>query len=312
MSGVVFWLSLSDYSLAQSVDSQTLLQNMQQASRMLNYELAFVNIDPQQGVESMRYRHAQINHQQVSQLLQMDGPRREVVQRGKEISYFDPSVEPFTLPGDYIVDAIPSLIYANFKRLASYYNFISMGRTRIADSLCEVIRVVSKDGTRYSYLVWMDVKTNLPLRVDLLGRDGETLEQFRVIDYTISKQPDLLLYKLQSAVLPPQLAAPVAKKQIFNWQPGWLPLGFKEMSSSRRQIPGIDEPIESRLYSDGLFSFSLNVNPVSRLSSNQTLHTGRRTVISQINNHVEITVVGELPPPTIKRILNSIKFGAVH
>lgn len=62
-----------------------------------------------------------------------------------------------------------------------------MGRTRIADHLCEVIRVVARDGTRYSYIVWMDTETKLPMRVDLLDRDGETLEQFRVIAFTVNQ-----------------------------------------------------------------------------------------------------------------------------
>ncbi len=45
------------------------------------------------------------------------------VQRGNEISYFEPGLEPFTLNGDYIVDSLPSLIYTDFKRLSPYYDF---------------------------------------------------------------------------------------------------------------------------------------------------------------------------------------------
>jgi len=40
------------------------------------------------------------------------------------------------------------------------------GGTRIADRLCEVIRVVARDGTRYSYIVWMDTESKLPMRVE--------------------------------------------------------------------------------------------------------------------------------------------------
>jgi sigma-E factor negative regulatory protein RseB len=50
----------------------------------------------------------------------------------------------------------------------------------------------------------------------------------------------------------------------FNWAPSWLPQGFSEVSSSRRQLPTIDMPVESRLYSDGLFSFSVNINRAIR------------------------------------------------
>ncbi len=55
------------------------------------------------GVESLRYRHARLNNQPLAQLLQLDGPRREVVLRGTEISYFEPGLDPFTLNGGYIV-----------------------------------------------------------------------------------------------------------------------------------------------------------------------------------------------------------------
>ena len=57
----------------------------------------------------------------------------------------------------------------------------------MADQMCEVVRIVSRDGTRYSYVVWLDVDTKLPLRIDLLDRDGETLEQFRVISFAVDE-----------------------------------------------------------------------------------------------------------------------------
>lgn len=192
MKQLWFAMSLVAGSLFFSVNasantaSGALLQQMNLASQSLNYELSFVSIN-KQGVESLRYRHARLDNRPLAQLLQMDGPRREVVQRGNEISYFEPGLEPFTLNGDYIVDSLPSLIYADFKRLSPWYDFISVGRTRIADRLCEVIRVVARDGTRYSYIVWLDTETKLPMRVDLLDRDGETLEQFRVISFAVNQ-----------------------------------------------------------------------------------------------------------------------------
>ena len=174
------------FSVNASADTSSgaLLQQMNVASQSLNYELSFVSIN-KQGVESLRYRHAKLDNRTLAQLLQLDGPRREVVLRGTEISYFEPGLDPFTLNGDYIVDSLPSLVYSDFKRLASYYDFISVGRTRIADRLCDVVRVVARDGTRYSYIAWLDAETKLPLRVDLLDRDGETLEQFRVVSFNV-------------------------------------------------------------------------------------------------------------------------------
>jgi len=311
MSFVAAGLFFSSNASADT-SSGALLQQMNVASQSLNYELSFISIN-KQGVESLRYRHARVNNQPLAQLLQMDGPRREVVQRGNEISYFEPGLEPFTLNGDYIVDSLPSLVYTDFKRLAPYYDFISVGRTRIADRLCEVIRVVARDGTRYSYIVWMDAETRLPMRVDLLDRDGETLEQFRVIAYTVNgQQIASSMQTLANANLPPLLSVPQGDSVAFNWLPSWIPQGFSEVSSSRRQLPTIDMPVESRLYSDGLFSFSVNVNRANQNSADQMLRTGRRTVSTTIRDNAEITIVGELPPQTAKRIADSIKFRAAQ
>jgi len=305
MAGSLFFSA----NASADVSSGALLQQMNLASQSLNYELSFVSIN-KQGVESLRYRHARLNNQALAQLLQMDGPRREVVQRGNEISYFEPGLDPFTLNGDYIVDSLPSLVYTDFKRLAPYYDFISVGRTRIADRLCEVIRVVARDGTRYSYIVWLDSETKLPMRVDLLDRDGETLEQFRVVAFNVSEQVSSNMQTLSTASLPPLLSVPVGDKVKFSWLPSWLPQGFVEVAGSRRTLPTIDTPVESRLYSDGLFSFSVNVNHANANSSEQVLRTGRRTVSTSVRDNSEITIVGELPPQTAKRIADSIKFKA--
>lgn len=197
------------FSVNASADTSSgaLLQQMNLASQSLNYELSFVSIN-KQGVESLRYRHARLNNQPLAQLLQLDGPRREVVLRGTEISYFEPGLDPFTLNGDYIVDSLPSLVYSDFKRLSAAYDFISVGRTRIADRLCDVIRVVARDGTRYSFIAWLDAETKLPLRVDLLDRDGETLEQFRVVSFNVGDNVSASMETLAKANLPPQLSVP--------------------------------------------------------------------------------------------------------
>ncbi|MFG1174453.1 sigma-E factor regulatory protein RseB [Erwiniaceae bacterium CAU 1747] len=300
-------LMYSSVAPAQS-PSGALLQQMEQASQSLSYELAYINVS-RLGIESLRYRHAVIDKKTYAQLLQMDGPRREIIQRGNEISYFEPGLEPFTMAGDHIVDSLPALVYADFQHLASSYDFVSVGRTRIADQLCEVIRIVSRDGTRYGYVVWLDSETKLPLRVDLLDRDGETLEQYRVISFAVDQGVSKLMQGLETARLPPSLSVPAGSQVTFNWKAGWLPAGMKEVAQSRRQIPSLNRPVESRLYSDGLFSFSINITLADKNSTSQLLRTGRRTVQTEVRNNAEITVVGELPPATAKRIADSITLG---
>lgn len=308
-------LSYSTTALAQSAPVAVLqpqpssaLQQMGNAIRALSYEIHFINIS-RQGIESLRYRHARIDDRPLAQLLFMDGPRREIVQRDKDISYFDADLEPFSLSGDHIIDSFPSLVYADYQSLSAFYDFIpAAGRVRIADRLCEGMRIISRDATRNSYSVWFDVATKLPMRIDLQDRNGERLEQFLVTSLVVSDDIREMLRPLLTQGLPPRLTTPLVETVNLTWIPEWLPQGMKEVSSSRRTLPGISIPVESRLYSDGLFSFSVNIMPSSESRAEQYVTTGRRSVHTEIRNGYEVTVVGELPPATAKRIADNVIF----
>lgn len=300
--------SLLCYSIAAAQPAPgAILQQMSSASRSLNYELAYISINKQR-IESLRYRHVLIGQQSLGQLLHMDGPRREVLQRGNEISYFEPSLEPFTLSGDHVVDALPAIGYADFDYLVKYYDFMPVGQNRVSDRPSDVFRIVARDGSRYSYIVWIDVETRLLLRADLLDRDGETLEQYRVISLVLGEQVKNAMRGLLNANLPPLLSLPATEKAGLNWHAGWLPAGVNEIASNRRKLPNMPQWVESRLYSDGLFSFSVTVSPSGRDVSQQLSRQGRRTIQTEIRNRNEINVVGELPPATAKRIANGISF----
>ena len=288
-----------------------MLEQMDKAVDSLNYQLSYINIT-EQGIESLRYRHAVVNKQVLAQLLQMDGPHREVIQRNHAISYFDASsgVDPFTLPGEHIIDGLPSILFANFARLKEYYDFISVGRSRVADHLCNVVRIVSKDGSRFSYAVWLDSTTSLPLRADLLTQEGETIEQFQVIDFAVDDQMQQVMAPLVDAQLPPEMTSlPKNAHAKLSWTAGWLPAGAIALSQSQRHVPALAKTIESRLYSDGLFTFTVNVSPVTQASPPQSYSTGRRTLYVEIRNNKEISVVGELPHDTAKHIADTVNTG---
>lgn len=78
------------------------------------------------------------------------------------------------------------------------------------------------------------------------------------------------------------------------------------MARNRRKLPNVAVPVESRLYSDGLFSFSVNVSPAGSGAGQQYYRQGRRTIQTEVRAGNEITIVGELLPATAKRIADSI------
>ncbi|MFV8208531.1 sigma-E factor regulatory protein RseB domain-containing protein, partial [Enterobacter cloacae complex sp.6701988] len=95
--------------------------------------------------------HAILNGVPVSQMIQMDSSRREIVQNGNRISYFEPGFDAFSLNGEHIIDNLPTVIFADYQKIQPYYNFIDAGRTHIGDKPALVIRIISKDNSRFNY-----------------------------------------------------------------------------------------------------------------------------------------------------------------
>lgn len=305
LNGLLF----SAVALSASSPSVNLLEQMRNATLSLNYELSFINVT-RGNIESLRYRHAIVNDQPYAQLLQMDGALREVLMRGSEISYFfEQGIEPFSITGDYIVDAVPAVAFADFPRLESYYDFVPLGRARVANRLCQVVRISAKDGFRYGYSVCIDDKTKLPLQIELLDRNQEILGQFRVITFVVSDEVKNSIAGLSNFQLPPLLPQPQSESVSFYWKNSWLPEGFKEISNSYKKLANISSQVQTRLYSDGLFSFSVNVLPVEQDNTAQYLHEGRRSIYTEVRSGHEIVVVGEIPQSTAKRIAGGVTFG---
>lgn len=113
---------------------------------------------------------------------------------------------------------------------------------------------------------------------------------------------------LIKANLPPLLSLPVADDVKLSWHAGWLPDGVNEVACNRRKLPNVSELVETRLYRDRLFSFSLNIIPAGSGAAHQYYRQGRRTIQTEVRNGKEIIIVDELPPTTAKRIADNISF----
>ncbi len=199
------------------------------------------------------------------------------------------------------------LLNSDVTELSQYYDFIKVGRAREAGAACQVIRVVPKDGLRYSYILWVDEKSKLPLRADLIDRDGEVLEQYRAISYSVNDRIANILSGLKDVKLPQVLSLPKGQVKESFWTVGWLPSGFEAKDLNRYRMAVTDRMVESQMYTDGLFNFSIYVSQRDEHSlKGQIVRQGRRTLHTIVRGNAEISVVGDIPPATAKRIAQSV------
>lgn len=300
-------LLLSSIASAEELSAKQSLDKMTQALDNLNYEIAFVQTTPS-NMDSFRYRHIKQDNKTYAQLVTLDGRQQEIIQRDNLVSYFQPNAQAFTLNSSNIVDAMPAVVRANFDKLSSDYDFVKLGKDRVAGSFVDTIRIVPKDDFRYQYLVFVDEENGLLLRGDMLDREGKLLDQFRVVTLYIDDRLRGLTDYINKVSMPPLLKES-KNKQTSNitWSAGWLPRGF----SLRRYTQEVleNEIIDSALYSDGLFTFTLFVSNVgSNDLPENTWKQGAYTIYSEVIGGKEITFIGQLPISTAKRIVQEVKF----
>ncbi|QUJ66995.1 sigma-E factor regulatory protein RseB [Photobacterium sp. GJ3] len=291
-----------------TTSAEALLHEMDHATRHLSYEVSYILIK-KNSIEPLRYRHAIENGQTYAHLIYLSGPPREVIQRGKEVSYFEPGLDPFTIDSNRMVAPLPPIMRNNVTELSQFYDFIPMGRSREAGTACDVVRIAPKDGARYSYLLWMDTRTHLVLRADLLDRDGEPLEQYRAVSFVVNDKVGDVLETLKSVQLPEVVQLPPQPQVQLSWQVNWLPQGFESIANNRHRLILTERQVESQMYTDGLFSFSIYVSAADGFSvREQLVRQGRRTLHSQLLHDKEVTVVGDIPPATARRVAESVTF----
>ncbi|WP_070970379.1 sigma-E factor regulatory protein RseB [Vibrio sonorensis] len=296
-------------AFAEDDSAEALLLQMNDASQQLSYELSYILIK-KNSIEPILYRHAISEERPLSHLVYLSGPYREVIRRGDEVSYIEPGVEPFTIESSSMVAPTIPLLHSDVTQLEEYYDFIKLGRAREAGAACQVLRVVPKDGLRYSYVLWIDEKSNLPLRADLVDRDGEIIEQYRTISYNVNDKIADALSGLNQVKLPQVLSLPnKGNVTESSWMVGWIPKGFEPKDINRYRMVVTERVVESQVYSDGLFSFSVYIAGKDEHSlKGQVVRQGRRTLHTFVKGDAEISVVGDIPPATAKRIAQSVRF----
>lgn len=301
-------LHLTSAQAAPTASAQQWLQQMVVASRSSDYELIFLR-PYQASFETWRYRHAVINRQPVAQLLILEGPPTELRLQGNTVSYFRQAKAPLSSQAHTIGEVLPRVMQADFKRLRAYYDFSLLSTDRMADRDCQVIRLIPQDTHRYGYLVWLDRQSKLLLRADLLAPSGQQAEQFRVVALS---QRASIPQALQRAVINHRSSLPVAttpqQSPITAWKPGWLPPGFEVIWSGQRPLPSFAEPVDSQLYSDGLATVALYVHAtVSEMPSEPLAFQERHySVYSEVRLGREITVVGEIPLSSARRMAQQV------
>jgi sigma-E factor negative regulatory protein RseB len=298
-------LSSSPVFAAES-EVQAWLEKMATAIREESYEGTFTYMRGYE-FDTFEVAHEFEDGREIERIRHLNGERREVFRDGDRLvcrheksgrSSMDHGVPPGPFTPKF---------NENLANYSSLYEFALRGWDRVAGRSTVMLEISPRNDDRYGYRLWLDEETGLLLQSHLVDR-GHIREvfQFSRIDVgtpiddaqfqtALADGVEHTLYPLEPDDMVNQGASPQVRVS-------WLPNGF-------RQVPSQDP---SRvLYSDGIATVSIFVEATT--SKNQlgeiVTHIGGTVVITRRSRDAakQITVVGEIPVDTARRVADSIE-----
>ncbi len=307
-------LALSAQSAWAEGDALSWLQRIHGATQKLSYTGTFVYRSGDQA-ETMRIIRVAGPHGALERLETLEGQPREILRSGDEVRCYLPGSMTVKVDRQTDQKVFPALLPANLQDISEHYEVTKGAIERIAGYDCQSIVLQPKDRMRYGHKLWADVKTGMLLKSQTLNEKNEAIEQFAFTQIAIGGKIDHGQLKskflVKSRAWRVENSGAVATSLAAS---GWsikpeLP-GFKKITEMKRTQGGSSE-VGHVVYSDGLAAVSVFIEPMVNKTSLPQPGLSRQGAINiysrRIAEHL-VTVVGEAPAESVKKIADSVEY----
>lgn len=280
-------------------------------------------------VESSRITHVVEADGEYEKLERLDGPQREIIcHNGHVWSYVNRKL--LQVDGQQGVSRFPSFLVEQLSTLGGNYHVKELGQERVAGYNAQVVLFQSVDTLRYSHKIWAHSDTGLLLKAAVLGDKNQVVEQHSFSELKIGSEMDRSWVQASRAAARQGRSEGVSgnleglhgasrsvaesHKHGVSSSSGWvvdaLPSGYKKTMEIQRPMRGKHAPVTQLVYSDGLSSVSVFIEPVDSDEDDFEGLTSRGAVNlyhKVVDEHL-YTVVGEVPARTVMQVLDSIRY----
>ena len=308
---------------AVAEDARAFLQRMELALATRNFQGTFVHEHDGQS-ETLRIVHRVEGDDYAERVASLDGSGREVIRRDGELRAYFPDQRVV------LVESGPrgGLLFTGLLDLDSaagqIYRLSEEAPTRISGREARVLAVEPQDNLRYGYRVWIDATSAMPLKTQMRTAAGSVVEQLVFTELTLLERvPDAALQPAVATrayrVLHRAAATEAAPRQAADatWDAADLPPGFRLIANSTRLMGDGRKAVTHLVFSDGLASVSVFVEPQSPAvegrrwpqTPERMTNLGSSSALSTEMDGHKITVMGEVPPDTVRAIAGSLREG---
>ncbi len=295
---------------AAANDGQLWLGRMTDALAGTSYSGEFV-CESAGRSEKLRILHRVRNGSVSERLVSLSGGDRELVRENDEVVVYLPDqklaiIERRSARSD-LMGALPTFNAGT----SPWYEVTYAGREAGLLGPAAVVVVRPRDGYRFGYRVWIDEASHMPVRSELSDAAGRVIERLRFTQ--LAMKGDIPDQAFEPALDRTRLRwvrqAPQAGDEAPGWRAAQVPPGFRLSMSGLQAMAGASAPVRHLVYSDGLASVSVFIQPQAPGKS-PVIGSGRAGVASAYTTVVQghqVTVVGEVPPDTLRFIATGLR-----
>lgn len=296
---------------ADRADPLLWLGKISKSARELNYTGTFVYQHGEK-VETSRITHYVDRSGEYEKLQTLDGPRREIIRMNDQIYCYDHDSRVLRKERQTGRRNFPALIPEQLSQITDYYDIRLGGQERIAGFDTQMIMLEPKDGFRYGHRLWADVATGMLVRAKRLNERKDVLEQFTFTQLQVGTPTSRDVTRPNVDMGPNWRTDNISAEATVAGVPGWtvksFPAGFRKIVEMRRTRDGASGFVTHMVFSDGLASVSIFIEPLNirRKSMDGLVRHGAVNILFRPVADQLVTVVGEAPPATILQIGNSV------
>lgn len=290
-------------------DLWPVLQKTASAARELNYQGVFVYHNGAM-IRSVQITHMNDAGREFTRNVVLDGRPREVFSEGDDIVIFNAKNDKIVIEKRRGQNLFPAMLPTQLQPLKQNYRLRAVGQERVAGRLAQVIDLIPLDNLRYQYRIWSDTEYGLLLKMSMMDAQSRTLEQIGFNQVAMLHTKDLDWFQPKIDATKPYVMDDTTEVDHVesNLVIPSLPTGYHKIDQIRLHVPGKLAPVHQLVFSDGLATVSLFIEPIAKGASPRIgkKSLGSTNVFANVLNGYQVVVVGEVPAQTVEQIAQQV------
>ncbi len=285
------------------------LDRMNDAVRQLDYEGRFI-VQSGDRLDALYLVHRVDQGIEKERIVSLTGEPREIIRSDEAVACLVPGKDRHINVGRNAVDrSFSPLSGVSGEQLARSYRMQLLGRELVAGRETQPILIEPRDNFRYGYRLYIDTQTGLPLRSLMFDEARRPVSQMMFVEIRV----DDAITPIERDLSAMQLARAEGQGDVNRherlaqpaWQVAELPPGF-QLNAHRRRAAEAGE-LEHFIFSDGLATLSVYVQPAADDGLSGESHFGAAKAVGRVVEGHEVIVVGEVPLTTLRWISQRVE-----